>query len=142
MQSENDAGDSMFPAFDHFPEQQFKSIALGDANEDIIAMVSKMQVDQKAKMEVSYFYFPKDSTELIIPDQAILTEFKVFLYSSTYLSNEPVLRSFFERQAYFVMKDPIFQIFQFKTKSFQFKMTYFKQDDFIRLHFIFIPDHT
>ena len=40
------------------------------------------------------------------------------------------------------MKDATFQIFQFNTATTHFKMTYFCQKDFIRLHFIHTPDHS
>ncbi len=131
-----------FPDFENFPNNQFKSLALGESNEAMITIVSNMQVEQKAEAEVAHFFFPKDSTELILPDQPILTEFKVFLFSDFYLQNEAAFRSSLEEKASFVMKDDTFQIFQFITTTTNFKMTYFLQSDFIRLHFIHTPDHS
>ena len=131
-----------FPDFENFPDNQFKSLALGESSQSIITSVSHMQVEQKADAEVAHFFFPKDSTELILPDQPILTEFKVFLFSDLYLQNEGAFRSFLEEKASFVMKDDTFQIFQFITKTTNFKMTYFVQSKFIRLHFIHTPNHS
>lgn len=131
-----------FPAFSHFPERQFETLALGESNSDMLTIIQNMAVEQWAATEVAHFYFPKDSTELIVSDQASLTEFKVFLYGAHYLNNEAAFRSLLEKDATFVMKDENFQIFQFKTESSHFKMTYFKQDRFIRLHFIHTPDHS
>lgn len=131
-----------FSDFENFPHNQFKSLALGETNESVISIVSNMQVEQKGNAEVVHFFFPKDSTQLILPDQPILSEFKVFLFSDYYLKNEIAFRTFFEEKATFVMKDATFQIFQFNATTTHFKMTYFCQKEFIRLHFIHTPDHS
>ncbi len=135
-------GGVQFPDFENFPDYQFKMLALGESNEAIISIVSNMQVEQKGNAEVVHFFFPKDSTELILPDQPLLSEFKVFLFSDLYLQNEADFRSYFEEKATFVMKNATFQIFQFNTSTTHFKMTYFCQKDFVRLHFIHTPDHS
>ena len=135
-------GGVQFPDFENFPDYQFKTLALGETNEAIISIVSDLQVEQKGNAEVVHFFFPKDSTELILPDQPILSEFKVYLFSDNYLQNEADFRTYFEEKATFVMKDATFQIFQFNTATTHFKMTYFCQKDFIRLHFIHTPDHS
>jgi hypothetical protein len=135
-------GGLQFPDFDNFPDYQFKTRAWGESNESIISIVSNMKVEQKGNVEVVHFFFPKDSTELILLDQPVLSEFKVFLFSDNYLQNEAHFRSYFDEKATFVMKNATFQIFQFNTSTTHFKMTYFCQNDFVRLHFIHTPDHS
>lgn len=132
----------VFTQFDHFPERQFKTIQLGQNQADIIPLIAGMPVTEIYTGEISHFLFPADSTELLIPNERQLSEFKVYLKSETYLGDEANFRAFLGLHALKVIDDPIFPVFYFENPTYSFKVTYFYQTDFIRLHFILLTNHS
>lgn len=132
----------IFSQFDHFPERQFKTIQLGQTQADIIPLIAGMPVTDVYNGEISHFLFPADSTELLIPNERQLTEFKVYLKSRTYLGDEAHFRAFLGQNAQKIVGDSIFSIFYFENPTNSFKVTYFYQTDYIRLHFILLTNHS
>lgn len=139
---ELESNDSKFQDFVYFPDRQFKNLALGESNKDMVNLIQNLEVVRRAANEVHHFYFPIDSTEIIIPEELILSEFKVFLHSKNYLRHEEDLRLFFEEKADYVFKHPQFPVFQYTCVGGTFKMTYFSQPTYIRLHFKYTEKHS
>ncbi len=125
----------VFADFDNFPAQQYLTLSLGDTNEEIVRKIGYLKVEPIAVTEVFHFYFPTDSTEIIIPDTPLITEISIFLKGRYYLENEPHFYGFFKAFASNSVHDLNFSIFEFSTERLNYKMSYFRQPDFIRLHF-------
>lgn len=140
----NDKGEliPVFGDFEAFPNQQYLTFSLGDSNAEMVRKIGYLKVEPIAVTEVYHFYFPSDSTEVIIPDQPVITEFKVFLKSQFYLKNESHFLAFFENLAKNTSKDIDFSLFEFSNDEQSFKMSYFKQPEFIRLHFVLHESHS
>jgi len=140
----NDEGEliPVFGDFEGFPNQQYLTFSLGDSNAEMVRKIGYLKVEPVAVTEVYHFYFPSDSTEVIIPDQPVITEFKVFLKSQYYLQNESHFYDFFETLAKNTVNDPDFSLFEFSSEEQAFKMSYFKQPEFIRLHFVLHDNHS
>ncbi len=134
----SEASNSTFQSFSNFPEYQFKTIQLNTATGHVLAQMDLPAVKEISTEEVIHFYFQDDSSEIIIPDQPNLTEFKVYLRSNNYLRQERVFHSFFQENSEENTSDSLFSSFIFSSSISTYKMTYFNQKDFIRLHFMLI----
>ncbi|NOQ75825.1 MAG: hypothetical protein GQ574_27720 [Crocinitomix sp.] len=131
----------LYPAFEFFPDSQFKSICLGESKENLENRIANMPVEMMAEEEVSYFYFPADSVEMILPMDPVLNEFKVFLKGSSYLENSAEFRIFLGESAKESAFDEDFPVYYYETEELAYKLTYFEQPEFIRLHFILLNIH-
>lgn len=130
--------ENLFPAFDQFPEKQFKTLCLGESQKNLEKQISNMPVEIMAEEEDSYFYFPADSSEIILPMDVTLNEFKVFLKGNSYLENSANFRKFLGEKSTKSALNEDFPLYFYETNLIDFKMTYFKQETFIRLHFILL----
>lgn len=136
-----DKTESPFPDFSNFPRDQFKTICLGETNDNLKIKIGNMPVEVIAEEEVSYFHFPADSTELILPGDQTLTEFKIFLKSRAYLQSSLQFKEFLGETAHEIVTDDQFPVYHYKTDKIDFKLTYFEQPTFIRMHFILVKSH-
>jgi hypothetical protein len=125
-----------FLNFAQFPERQFKSIQLNQCRAETMAIISALPLREIYSAEALHFILPSDSTELIIPDTPILTEFKVFLKSQMYLQNTTHFYEFLGDKAEKTKTNDTFSIFYFEHLNIPFKVTYFGQNEVIRLHFL------
>jgi hypothetical protein len=130
--------ENLYPAFERFPKKQFKSLCLGESKNNLEKQMENMPVEVMAEEEDSYFYFPADSSEMILPFGTSLNEFKVFLKGKSYLENSGDFCTFLSEKATDSVLDAAFPVYYFETDRIHFKMTYFKQATFIRLHFILL----
>lgn len=126
---------ALFPPFESFPENQFYTLAIGDSKESTTEKLKTLPIERIADEEVSYFNFPSDSTELIIPKTSMLTEFTVFLKGDFYLNKQEELIAFFEERANDNSITPTLSIFHFYDVESPFKLSFFQQSKFIRLRF-------
>ena len=133
---EEKEGAVIFKQFANFPNQQFKNLELGQTNSSIESTIAIWQFEEMANAEVVYLYFPADSTKLILPKEQNLNEFKLFLYSKAYIEHEQEFRAFLAASATKITKHTHFPVFEFEINDLQFKLTYFLQSTYIRLHFI------
>lgn len=124
-----------FEAFRRFPNQQFETLSLGISAEQLTQRIKALPVQVIATNENHHYYFEKDSTELIVPDQTAFTEFKLYLRSSKYLSETTALKTLFENAAFVTEDHPIFPSYEYQSDSLHFDLTYFEQPEAIRLHF-------
>ena len=133
-----DKVEHLYRDFKHFPDFQFKKISLGETLENLENKMANMPVEMMAEEEVSYFYFPADSIELILPLDPVLNEFKVFLKGSTYLENRTEFREFLGETATESALDEDFPVYYYESEKLAYKVTYFERPKFIRLHFILL----
>ena len=136
ISQKHELNETIFPAFNQFPEFQFEKIQLGNTIEETKKQMASMPVEVLSENEVGHYYFPSDSTEVIIPNSAILTEFKVFLRSTTYLNSDNNFPEFLSQSAVETNTNSNFSVFHYNSNNLGFKLTCFVQDDYIRLHFI------
>ena len=137
-----DKTENPYTEFSNFPQDQFKTICLGETNDNLKVKIGNMPVEIIAQEEVFYFPFPADATELILPGDPTLTEFKVFLKSRTYLQNTIQFQDFLGETAKDIATDDMFPVYYYETEKVDFKLTYFEQPEFIRLHFIQLKIHS
>jgi hypothetical protein len=131
-----------YPAFLNFPEKQFKSIYLGETCDQLENEIAKLPVEVIAEEEDNYFYFPADSTELIVPNTIVLNEFKVFLRSRNYLDNYSEFDRFLADLATDEAVDDTFTVYYYETAKADFKLTLFSQPNSIRIHFLMTKLHS
>ncbi|MFT5819571.1 MAG: hypothetical protein ACI8ZM_000796 [Crocinitomix sp.] len=131
----------LYAAFDDFPTKQFKTLCLGESKENLEKQIANMPVEVMAEEEATYFYFPADSSEMILPMETALNEFKVFLKGRTYLDNPGKFQTFLSDKTTELALDEDFPVYYYKTEKIDFKITYFEQPNFIRLHFILLKIH-
>ncbi|MDG1915733.1 MAG: hypothetical protein P8I55_14225 [Crocinitomix sp.] len=131
-----------YPAFLNFPDKQFKNIYLGVTSDILENEIAKMPVEVIAEEEDNYFYFPADSTELIVPNTIVLNEFKVFLRSRNYLDNYSEFDRFLGESATEEVLDDNFTVYYYETAKADFKLTLFNQTTSIRIHFLISKIHT
>ena len=138
----NTWGEHPYPAFSNFPTSQFKSISLGESFVKTERKIITMPITVMADEEAGYFYFPRDSTEIILPKSTILSEFKIFLKSRLYLDDIDAFRQFLSQSAIKEDSDAHFSIYYYETEKVNFKITLFYQSNFIRVHFLMTDSHT
>lgn len=110
--------------------------------EETETMIASMPIEVLAENEVGHYYFPSDSTEIVIPTTPTLNEFKVFLRSKQYLHQETELIDFFTKNAVESSSHPNFNVYHFETENIRFKLTSFKQESYIRLHYTLLSAHS
>ena len=131
-----------FPAFDQFPEQQFKTLELGLTNAETKQRLESMPLALTEHHEVSYFTLLNDSSEIIVPDTPIIDELKVYLHSKIYLNEKKDFYAFLSSASNSIQTDQVFTVFYYNTASTPFKLTYLEENNTIRLHFVKILTNT
>lgn len=132
----------IFPDLADFPQQQFKTVELNTDRLAIIDRLKQMPVELIAEEEVAHFYFPADSTEIILPNATVINEFKVVLRSSLYLNETSELNGLFKENSTETRSDSTFSIYSYSTQRYDFKVSVFTQPQFIRLHYQLINSHS
>ena len=132
--AETEAPDQ-FPAFDDFPDSLFYGVNFGQSNQETELELLTDGFELTDSSGSKYFLNKTDSTEFILPDRNKLTSFKVFLYSTRYITNKQALMNRFDISASESSLSNEFSVFQYELDSVDFKLSVFAQEDYLRLNF-------
>lgn len=116
----------------NFPEKQFDQFILGEEIKKNSVNPNKYALIDNGNPK-HYIDF-KDSTLLIIPDKK-LDYFTVYMRSDEYVAKHEQLITFFKKSANHYSENGPFYSFHFDSNTGPFSMTYFKQEENIRLYF-------
>lgn len=132
-QENNAVPNIRFTNFSGFPKYIFKQIKLGEPTHNILTQI----VSQPGKIlyEDEYFHYryASDSTEIIIPEQNTLLNFSLYLKGEQYLQYENELLNYIEQFAEHTESNGTLTILTYTELEKTFRITYFKQLNFIRL---------
>ena len=77
----------------------------------------------------------KDSNEIILPPREKLSSFKLIMKSARILKSPDLLHNLFRQKATSAQRSADFSVYHYNQKKSSFKVSIFKQEEFIRLSF-------
>lgn len=132
---QTDQNDHPLFAFNDFPDSLFYGVYFGQPFED--SQQNLRQNGFELRDSSGSFYYTKfaDSTEVIIAPIAKIKSLKIILKSDNYLKSKEDLLLLFKAKSYTFDSAAGFSVFDYKTKEFDFKLSVFSQENFMRLNF-------
>jgi hypothetical protein len=122
-------------AFDNFPDSLFHGIYFGQPTLEARSLLESQHYQILDSSGAWRYFNDADSTELLIPLLPKINSLKIILSGADYLNNMAKLQALFESKSISADLSPEFDIYEFETAANKFKLSIFKQTDYIRLSF-------
>ena len=124
-----------FEGFENFPAQQYYEIQLGQSFELAQKSLLGNQFEILEENESVHFRRDSDSTEVILSSNPTISNFRIFLRSSSFLAKKDDFLMFFEENASKTDKNTSFSVLSFAMVDESFQLTIFEYEDYLRLEF-------
>lgn len=124
-------GDKYFP---QFPSKQFHDVIFGRSFTEAESALKDHGYSSKDE-QPNHFVNDNLQTEVILCENDLLQEFKVFFFNQEDLKSADEFRALFSKHANEEFPSPEFCVYNFNYLSKAFSVTLFEQPDFIRLNF-------
>lgn len=125
-----------FEAFNGFPDTLYKGLVFDTPFAELLSWVKDengeiIHADQYVQVDLI-----EPSSTIIFPTNQPLSSVKIFLKNNLYVDQKNEFKSFLKNTTTAVLEDAIFSVFYYENSPIPFKLTYFEQENAIRLHFI------
>jgi len=122
-------------AFDDFPDSLFHGIYFGQTTAEARIWLENQHYQILDSSGAWRYFNYADSTEFLIPLLPKINSLKIILSGADYLTNMAKLQALFKSKSISADLSPEFDIYEFETAANKFKLSIFKQTDYVRLSF-------
>ncbi|MBK9190612.1 MAG: hypothetical protein IPM77_03410 [Crocinitomicaceae bacterium] len=130
-----DSSKDPLEAFNDFPDSLFHGIYFGQTTEETTRWLDNHHFRLLDSSGLWRYINDVDSTEFLVPLTPELRSFKIILNGYDYLNGVNGLKALFQAESVSADFSSEFDIYEFVTGKNEFKLSVFKQPEYIRLNF-------